>query len=58
MYLKCFFCNFYINKINNSDNGIKGYKLRIVSFLRKNDCIYIMDIYDGFEIWKLMVWLI
>lgn len=45
MYLKCFFCNFYINKINNSDNGIKGYKLRIVSFLRKNDCIYILWIY-------------
>lgn len=30
MHLKCPFCNSYINKINNSDNGIKGHKLRTV----------------------------
>lgn len=41
MHLKCpQFCNSYINKINNSDNGIKGHKLRTVSSSRKNDRIY------------------
>lgn len=44
MHLKCPFCNSYINKINNSDNGIKGHKLRTVSSSRKNDRIYILRI--------------
>lgn len=55
MHLKCPFCNSYINKINNSDNGIKGHKLKAVSSSRKNDRIYITDTHDGSETRKLIV---
>lgn len=57
MHLKCPFCNSYINKINNSDNGIKGHKLKAVSSSRKNDRIYtcITITHDGSETRKLIV---
>lgn len=45
MHLKCPFCNSYINKINNSDNGIKGHKLKTVSSSWKTDRIYILRIH-------------
>lgn len=52
MHLKCPFCNSYINKINNSDNGIKGHKLRTVP--QGKTIVYIYYGY-GSETRKLMV---